>query len=305
MPLNADIGKAYAEYYTHDVGTDELGHRFGWRNLYWRFFDRVADSYLSTVMGYHHVSNSRWRTLLARLAWLFPEGSDIFAQRACYLNNLADGARVLDVGCGSGADLARLRDLGWSTEGLEFDHRAAEAARLRGLHVREGELSAQRYPSQTFDAVILSHVIEHVHDPVDLLSECSRILRPGGKVVILTPNADSLGHRYFGKHWRGLEVPRHLMIFTSGALGAVVTRAGLVPVQIRTSARISKFIWWMSVDIWRRSLPDGQMKKPNLNNTLLINLFLLAERLLSLFRFGVGEELIVVAQKPLAPADLA
>jgi hypothetical protein len=86
------------------------------------------------------------------------------------------------------------------------------------------------------------------------------------------------------------------MIFTPGALGAVVKRAGLVPVQIRTSARISKFIWWVSIDILRRSLPDT--RTPNPNNTLLINLFVLAERLLSLFGFEVGEELIAVAQKP-------
>jgi SAM-dependent methyltransferase len=64
-------------------------------------------------------------------------------------------------------------------------------------------------------------------NPVSLLRECGRILRPDGKVVIITPNTESLGHKWFGPSWRGLEPPRHLHIFNSIALRRVAEEVGL------------------------------------------------------------------------------
>lgn len=65
-----------------------------------------------------------------------------------------------------------------------------------------------------FDVVILSHVIEHLHDPVALLKMCHLLLEKNGLLVLLTPNVASYGHRKFGAGWCGLESPRHIHLFT-------------------------------------------------------------------------------------------
>ena len=72
---------------------------------------------------------------------------------------------VLDVGCGDGRRLVRLRELGWRVQGQDVDPRASEAAQRAGITVHLGPLETLQ---GEFDAVVMSHVIEHVHDPVSL-----------------------------------------------------------------------------------------------------------------------------------------
>lgn len=152
------------------------------------------------------------------------------------------GGRVLDVGCGGGLTLAQLRDLGWQVEGVDPDPEVAAAAARRGLTVRVGSLPQQGYPDASFDAVTLGHVIEHVAEPAALLAECRRVLRPDGRLSLVTPNAASLGHARFGRDWRGLEPPRHLQVFTAAALERAVRAARLRPLTLRTSAGGAAFI---------------------------------------------------------------
>jgi SAM-dependent methyltransferase len=70
-------------------------------------------------------------------------------------------------------------------------------------------------------------VIENLHDPLEVLRACRRVLAPGDVLSIATPNADALSHASFGASWRGLEVPRHLVLFTRSGLIDAMTRAGL------------------------------------------------------------------------------
>jgi predicted SAM-dependent methyltransferase len=119
-----------------------------------------------------------------------------------------------------------MQALGWQTFGLEPDPRAVEAARKRGLDVELGVLDESSFAPASFDAVTLNHVIEHLHDPVRTLRICRRILRPGGMLWLATPNLGSLGHARFGPAWRGLEPPRHLVLFTVEAARRALNSAG-------------------------------------------------------------------------------
>jgi SAM-dependent methyltransferase len=141
--------------------------------------------------------------------------------------------RLLDVGCGSGDWLLTMRGWGWRVEGLDFDEKAVAMARQNGLDVRHGALEQEGFPDNTFDAITLSHVIEHVPDPALTLAECARILKPGGTLVVATPNNASLTHRYFGEAWRGLEPPRHLHIFSPASIRRSLNLAGFANVSIR------------------------------------------------------------------------
>jgi 2-polyprenyl-3-methyl-5-hydroxy-6-metoxy-1,4-benzoquinol methylase len=101
--------------------------------------------------------------------------------------------RLLEVGCGSGMILKSMQKLGWQVEGVDFDPAAVEAARKRGLDVHLGTLSEQEFRANSFDAIIMGHCIEHVPDPINLLRECYRILEPGGRLVVITPNVVLIG----------------------------------------------------------------------------------------------------------------
>lgn len=81
--------------------------------------------------------------------------------------------------------------------------------------------------------ITLSHVIEHVHDHVGMLRELYRLLKPGGMLWLETPNILSLGARKYGPAWRGLEVPRHLAIFSLKSIQAALVNTGFESSQVR------------------------------------------------------------------------
>ena len=194
-PLASDLIKAYATYHTHG------GSRARSLSRLW----------LSAV-------NSATKHVFHLLERGSALGRQRHGLRTMFIGKASAG-RLLEVGSGSGRFLNRMRNAGWKVDGIDFDPVAAARVKRRfGIHVEVGNLADLRYPEGTYDIVAMSQVIEHVPDPVALLHECRRVLRPGGRLVLSTPNALSIGHRRYGRNWRGLEPPRHLHIFTPPAL---------------------------------------------------------------------------------------
>jgi 2-polyprenyl-3-methyl-5-hydroxy-6-metoxy-1,4-benzoquinol methylase len=144
-----------------------------------------------------------------------------------YLGHGQPGHRLLDVGCGNGSFLAVMKGIGWVVEGTETDLGAVEnALDIYGLKIHHGRLEELNLKGDSFDAITMNHVIEHVHDPVSLLKECFRLLKPGGKIILTTPNPDSLGHQLFREHWICLFPPSHLHLFSQAALQQCAKMAG-------------------------------------------------------------------------------
>lgn len=247
-----DLEAAYANYHTHadnGVSRGAIGHAL----------EALTRAYLSEELGYPRVQGPIATAILALLAHLHPGGRDAFAARVVYLPRQASGSRLLDVGCGHGRLLARLVELGWYGRGVDVDPAAVRAARKRGLEVDLGELGGVGLEPQSFDAIIVNHVIEHVRDSVELLRECRRLLRRGGCLVVVTPNATGDGHLRFGRDWRGLEPPRHLQIFTPGALRKAALAAGFPDPEIRTTSAGARFFAEQSWNI--RGLRAGRSHK--------------------------------------------
>jgi 2-polyprenyl-3-methyl-5-hydroxy-6-metoxy-1,4-benzoquinol methylase len=154
------------------------------------------------------------------------------------------GGKILDVGCGDGRFLSRMHARGWTVDGIDFDAQAIATVKQKyGLHLRHGNLLKAGLEANSFDAVTMSHVVEHLPDPIAFVNEIHRILKPGGRFVATTPNADGLGHKKFGQHWWGLDAPRHLHVFSAASLAEVGRRGGFTNVKISsTSANADVFI---------------------------------------------------------------
>jgi 2-polyprenyl-3-methyl-5-hydroxy-6-metoxy-1,4-benzoquinol methylase len=259
MPLAEDIGKAYTNYYTH--ASRSAGGRKGPLK---KMYELMKLGYVANKYNYQVGSQSFTLKSLGWFIYLFPLRRRGLDGDIRFLRALPQG-RLLDVGCGSGDWLALMHGLGWQVAGVDFDDNAVKVARGRGLDVSCGALEQQNLTSDSFDAVALSHVIEHVPDPIQTLAECLRILKPGGTLVLFTPNASSLGHRIFKQHWRGLEPPRHLHLFSTQSIRALLGLAGFKNISIRPHIAASVIYesvllrrgWTGTLGVRRRSWPVG------------------------------------------------
>lgn len=216
-PMPQTLLLAYTSYYTHGSGrsvpqgwlrTLRTALANGYRN--WRHGSRLRPAWAMGVV----------------LAYAMPANREAMDFEGRQLPKVWPGARLLDVGCGSGAFLDHARSIGWQVMGVDFDPQAVSNARVRGLDVRAGGIEAVEDQVGSFDVVTISHVIEHVPDPAQLLKAAFRLLKKDGMLWLETPNIDAFGHARFGPYWRGLEVPRHLVVFSRTGLFDLMHKAG-------------------------------------------------------------------------------
>lgn len=143
-----------------------------------------------------------------------------------YLPPVKPGARLLDVGFGSGEFMELARQVGWRVLGVDLDQLAVANALVAGLDVSQGDIKSFGDTSEQFDVITMSHVLEHVHNPSETVAQAYQLLKPGGLLYIDTPNIDAYGHQHFGAYWRGLEAPRHLVIFNWASLIGLLNSVG-------------------------------------------------------------------------------
>jgi SAM-dependent methyltransferase len=164
-------------------------------------------------------------------------------------------ARVLDVGCGDGFHLGLLQEYGkrgWRLEGVDSDHRAVRRAGEAGLTVHEGTVQDVELETDAFDLVLLIQTIEHVGDPGAVLRRIHDLLRPGGRLLIVTDNTGSLDFTIFKRrHWGGYHFPRHWNLFNGRALRLLAEQSGFAVETLTTM--VSPVNWVYSV---RNTLDD-------------------------------------------------
>lgn len=244
-PNGATIGLAYTAYYTHSESRPaEMPG-----GLIPYFKSALRNGYLEAKYGTQRGPSTSLGRLAVPLVIRWRLAVDLWAR---HLRVVPEG-RLLDIGCGSGGYLAAASSLGWVVSGLDPDPAAVAVARKSGAQVSHGGLPKMDYPDETFDAVTLNHVIEHLHDPLASLKEIHRILKPGGRVWIATPNLDGRGHFEFGRNWMPLDPPRHLVLFTHESLAAACSAAGFSDV-IRVRAAFNEQVFYA----WSRQLSRGE-----------------------------------------------
>jgi SAM-dependent methyltransferase len=143
--------------------------------------------------------------------------------------------RVLDIGCSSGGFLGYLMGGPWELYGIEASVPTAERARLvTGAQVFAGDVLDADFPSNWFDVITCSDVMEHLYEPGDVFRNVHKWLRPGGIFYVFVPNIMSWEARAFGSYWSGLDLPRHLHHYSTTSLARFAASAGLRQVRMVT-----------------------------------------------------------------------
>jgi 2-polyprenyl-3-methyl-5-hydroxy-6-metoxy-1,4-benzoquinol methylase len=169
--------------------------------------------------------------------------------------------KMLEVGCATGRFLSLMRDKGWETWGLEFAQKPATYAReVLGLNVTQCKAEEMEFPEECFDLVVAWMVIEHLHDPVGVLTAIRKTLKKDGYFTFSIPNAEAWEIKYFKRYWYGLHLPNHLYHFTPVTISETLKKAGL---------RMEKLVFQRCMRNVMASL--GFFLRDRLGNTKLTN----------------------------------
>jgi len=151
--------------------------------------------------------------------------------------------RLLDVGCGGGLLLEAARENGWDALGIDVSISSVEHVRNLGFEVFHGELKDVNLDSEQFDVISAAEIVEHLFDPLTVLKEAHRLLRPGGLLWITTPHANSLAARLMKLDWKLVCPPEHLQLFSVRGLRTLLRQAGFQKVRFETTGVNPAELW--------------------------------------------------------------
>jgi 2-polyprenyl-3-methyl-5-hydroxy-6-metoxy-1,4-benzoquinol methylase len=147
------------------------------------------------------------------------------------ISTLSGGNSILDIGCATGELIHYFATHGWNVTGIEPNKSARNFARTQyGLKVEDENFLVDALAG-SFDVVTMWHVLEHVPDINPRINEIKLVLKDSGTLLIAVPNPESPDALFYGKHWAGYDVPRHLHHFTKNAMYQLLHNHGLEVVR--------------------------------------------------------------------------
>lgn len=210
-PLDSELLKAYEHYHTHS----KQGKSFFRKSL------------MSITKR------------LLKIA-LLPVGYALGVRReAAKMRHMGLGKQkpgtLLELGVGGGRFLLRMKKKGWDVSGVDFDpnvaQRMLEKYRIR---VQAGDVTQLEFAPASFDVITMNQTVEHLTDPDAVFRKCHALLKPGGCLMVTTPNVESLGAGMFKEYWRGWEPPRHLHLYTQKSMATLARHTGFTTQSIET-----------------------------------------------------------------------
>lgn len=264
-PTEASIGRAYDNYYTHCDAQSKKGSLS-------TGVVRVAIAIKQGFLNYALGTNLPNAIILPIAVYRILKKLELVPRMFLQDIKSSKPGLMLDLGCGDGRLMLVAKKYGWDVVGLEVDDAAVEATRQKGLEVHLGSYKKIADLNQKFDLIVCSHVVEHVHDPRQLISLALASLGEGGQLWLQWPNPKADGLRKYGVYWRGLEAPRHLCLPSTGSIRRVTE-------SIETAAFIvednSTFWKWAQISMYEAS---EKIQKSGSSRTSWLNFFRAALR---------------------------
>jgi len=211
--------------------------------LYTEYYPRLTTFEIDNFQPYKEVTEFE--------AWLDGEYSSAFRW-------IPRNVRILDIGCGFGETLAYHKLRGCDAYGVEADENILLVANKFGFKVNVGLFNASQYEKEFFDYVTMDQVSEHVINPVETLKDVASVLKPGGIVILSTPNCHGWGARIFGPHWINWHTPYHLHLFSKESIKIAAKHVGLVLEKAKTITSSE----WLNYQ-WIHLLTYPEMGEPS------------------------------------------
>jgi SAM-dependent methyltransferase len=214
---------------------------------------------------------------------------------------LKENANILDAGCGDGFHLQLLEKYGnktWHLEGIDMDARAIDKAEKSGLKVHHGDIETADLPQNFYDLVFTLQTIEHLANPDKVLANIYKILKPGGRLVIVTDNTDSLDFKITKKrYWGGYHFPRHWYLFNKKSMRKLAQKTNFKVEYLGTQC--SPVNWVYTIHNWLvdRKKPAWMIRQFTLKSVVSLSFFTALDFVLQ--KFKKGALLRVYLQKPL------
>jgi SAM-dependent methyltransferase len=215
-------------------------------------------------------------------------------QAALCRKHLPPGGRFLEIGCATGDVLAELAGQYPIVSGIELSEDAAAVAAARGLDVFCGTLE-EFETDQQYDLIFMSHVIEHVLDPVATVARIAQLLAPGGVLYVETPNVGALDARVWKSRWGLIHYPRHLYLFDRSTIARLYESAGMTCDAVRWEPNSCG--WALSVQSMLRRRGWDRTRRPRSRYYPLLLVAFLPLNLLDL-AFGGTAFMSAIGHKP-------
>ena len=153
-------------------------------------------------------------------------------------NNNLSALKVLDIGCGDGYLLSTFLQLGCDVYGTEFDEESITICKNKGITMLDGGMlpcvSVDIKDSDKFDLIIMTEVIEHIQNPIDVISNAYNLMKNNGIMYFTTPNFNSLERRILGSDWGMIGYPEHLSYYTKSTMNKLLIENNMQQIYIQT-----------------------------------------------------------------------
>lgn len=155
----------------------------------------------------------------------------IALQRKLKLINSFDlpGKSLLDIGAATGDFLATCKKGGWDVKGTEPNQKARSIAFQQGIQLLENNECLKKH---SFDVITLWHVLEHIENLFEFISQLNELLKDNGRIIVAVPNYKSYDSEYYKEYWAAYDVPRHLWHFSKESIVKLFSKENIVVDQI-------------------------------------------------------------------------
>ncbi len=225
--------------------------------------------------------------------WWF-QGRRLIIEDLLACLGLPEGARILDVGCGTGGNLVLLRNYG-EVQGCDFSEEAIRFCKLRGFeHAFQSSIYELPCDDDQYDLVTSFDVVEHLRLDLPALKELHRVCRPGGHLLLTLPAGPALYSSFDC-------VAGHLRRYNRKDVIELLTRSGFQPERISRYATLMhplvRYYSWRGNMTGRAKHTEGMEPLFGPTNTLLIRLFEIERFLLRYTNLHMGTSLFALAKK--------
>tara|TARA_R110000751_G_scaffold84763_1_gene169422 strand:+ start:5983 stop:7044 length:1062 start_codon:yes stop_codon:yes gene_type:complete len=284
-PDHQSLPRAYDDYYTHNAESENIP-QYGTKGIAWK----LIHGYLNQRFNMQRLPASKLGYPLFSLLEPWRLKLDYYGRHLTHAN-VGKPGRLLDIGCGNGAFLARAAEMGWRVQGCEIDPKAVAKCNSLGFDVFEGDAFHPDLPRKQYDVITMSHVLEHIAEPKVVIQQANDLLRPGGWLWLALPNPNSIGLHISNSAWHGLHPPYHLSIPSQNVLKSWLSETGFTNIRLLRRGAHVRSGWRISQSIaLREGIPAPSARR--------IFVWRIIADALATVSSSWAEETVLLAQKP-------